>query len=211
MDPEYFSIIGAVLGGGVGFFAAVFAEPLRKSIFSPRLKLEYGKSEECNAQTPIKFTQQVDLEGHEQKFQQRATYIRVKVTNQKLALAKNCRAYLINIEKENSRGIFENTIYADSIQLAWSCQADTGFKAIDIPNGVSQFLDLMSVYQISSTFKLELNVLPFRYESILKEKGKFRFTVQVSGENINPAFIKIVFNWSGSWDKYDAYTYSTSS
>jgi len=32
------------------------------------------------------------------------------------------------------------------------------------------------------------------------------FTIQVSGEVVKPAFIKIVFRWAGVWDKYEAHT-----
>ncbi len=39
-----------------------------------------------------------------------------------------------------------------------------------------------------------------------EHQARTTLTIQVSGEVVKPAFIKIVFRWAGVWDKYEAHT-----
>jgi hypothetical protein len=39
-----------------------------------------------------------------------------------------------------------------------------------------------------------------------ERQARTTFTVQGSGEAVKPAFIKIVFCWTGVWDQYEAHT-----
>ena len=39
-----------------------------------------------------------------------------------------------------------------------------------------------------------------------EHQARTTFTIQVSGEDVQPAFIEIVFRWAGVWDKYEAHT-----
>jgi hypothetical protein len=205
MAGELTTIIPALVGGAIGFASAVFSEPLRRWLFSPKLTLSFENSSDYRARTPEQVTfrdpqcSAVPIHStHE------AEYIRIKVVNSARPLAKECRAYLVAIEKQRPDGGFESTFYCDSIPLAWSCREDRAFDPVDLPNGVAQFIDLVSVRSISSDYKLEIRPLPLRYAGFLRDKGTFRFTVQVSGENAKPVFMRVRFAWDGSWDKYVA-------
>ena len=205
MAAESIPYLPALVGGAIGFASAIFAEPLRRWIFSPKLLVSFEDSTDYRARTPETATYRdpaasaVPVHSNHE-----AEYVRVKVVNDARPLAKECRAYLIGIEKQQNNGAFAPTIYCDSIPLAWSCRDDMAYEPVDLPNGVAQFIDLLSVRSISDEYRLEIKPLPQRYVGFLRDKGTFRFTVQVSGENAKPVFITVLFTWNGTWDEYDA-------
>ena len=180
----------------LGFVTAVFAEPARQKIFKPKLALTFMNDTDHVAWTPHRGN------GEENE----AYYIRVGVKNISRRLAKQCRAYLVNIEKKEKTG-FERTIYADSIQLAWSCRVKgTELDGIDLPHGVVQYFDLLATTDKGNSYCPQIKPFPYRYEELISEENKvLRFTVQVSGDGLDPALIKIVFSWKGQWNKFDVY------
>lgn len=199
------SYLPAIIGGAIGFASAIFAEPLRRWIYSPKLVLTFEDSTDYKTRTPEQATfrdpQRSAVPIHSTH---EAEYVRIKVINASRPLAKDCRAYLVGIEKKQADGNFGTTLYCDSIPLAWSCREDHAYEPIDLPNGVAQFIDLISVRDISPEFKLEIKPLPLRYAGFLRDSGTFRFTVQVSGENVKPAFIRVEFTWGRVWNEYVA-------
>ena len=201
VSAESSAVLNTLVGAVLGFAAAVFAEPLKQWIYRPKLKLIFDEDPGCKARTP----EQAQLQGGPRPVQSthEADYIRVKVINTKPAIAKNCRAYLVAIEKADDSGNFKPTIYGDSIPLPWACRGEEAYGPLDLPRGIVQFVDVVSTRSVSKDFKPEIKPIPFRYIDLFREHGKFRFTVQVSGENIKPVSIKVVFNWSGIWDKYE--------
>jgi len=202
---EFGSLVPALVGGAIGFASAIFAEPLRRWIYSPKLLLSFEDSTDYKARTPEQATfldpQRSAAPIHSTH---EAEYLRIKVLNDSRPLAKECRAYLVGIEKKQADGSFGSTLYCDSIPLAWSCREDRAYEALDLPKGVAQFVDLVSVRSISTEYKIEIKPLPLRYAGFLREKGTFRFTVQVSGENVKPVFIRVQFTWGGVWNEYVA-------
>jgi hypothetical protein len=197
------AIVSTIIGALLGFAAAIFVEPIKRWLYRPKLVASFGDSAEFQTQTkerqilkdPTDPTKQIIMDHT-------ANYIRVKIINTKSMLAKGCRAYLTKIEKRNKDGNFSDTIYCDSIPLAWSCRDNQRFQPLDLPIGVNQFIDLVSMREFSDSFHIELQIHPYRYESLYQEKGYFRFTIQISGENVKPVFIKVDFVWDGSWDTY---------
>jgi hypothetical protein len=186
-------ILKFLLGALVGFFIAVFAEPLRQKLFKPDLDVEFVNSPDYVALTP---------ENRNCK----AYYIRVKVSNRKRILARDCRAYLINIEKKDEKGKCLPTIYCDSIPLAWSLQKlGEQYSGIDIAKDVNQFVDIIKTTKTrndANSFYPQIMVTPFRYENLFGETGTFRFTIQVSAANADPKNIKLIFDWEGVWDDF---------
>lgn len=189
-----FTAIGWAVSFILGSVTAVFAEPIRQRFFRPILKLSFSNAEDCVARTGT-------VAGHN------AVYVRAKVVNQKRTLARRCRAFLVNVEQLNTRNVFEPTIYADSIQLAWSCREQgTQRDAIDLPHGVSQYVDVVATDQQLQNFLPQISPLPIRYKDLFDVTLKtLRFTVQVSGDGVDPEFIRIVFVWKGNWDSFDVY------
>jgi hypothetical protein len=183
-----------LLGFFSGFAAAIFAEPIRQWLFKPKLNLEYDEGRGCLSKTQEAISASVVGDAY---------YIRVRVTNASKIIAKDCRAYLVNIEKRDEKGGFASTVYCDSIQVAWSCQGrEDRYRGIDICKGVNQYLDLIVTRSNSDEFDPQIMVKPFRYSELFKETGAFRFTIQASAARANPATIKLIFEWNAEWDKF---------
>jgi hypothetical protein len=133
-----------------------------------------------------------------------AHYVRVKVLNTGRQIAKQCRAYLVNVEKWNeSTGKFESTIYCDSLPLAWSARGhEEAYRLLDVPRDINQFIDIISTRSPERDYRVETNIRLFRYADLFKEHGKFRYTVRISGDNVKPASAKIIFEWRGDWHNF---------
>ena len=187
------SDISGILNSIVSFFAGalvtIFAEPIRKRIFSPELALDYKKdSKDYVTRTNFQ----------DGKFD---IYVRAKVINKKKHLAKDCRAFLINIEKEDN-GNFVQTVYADSLQLAWSCQIDQmRYSAICLSYGVNLYFDIFRTTSTdppnAASFHPLANALPLRYndENLFFLPGKYRLTIQVTSSNANPIKMCLILQW----------------
>jgi hypothetical protein len=198
MSPECFAVLTTCIGAALGFVAAILAEPITRWIYRPFLFLDFTEEPGCKARTPEQILGQPTSPIHE------AEYVRIKVANTKPYVATKCRAYLVSVEKADDSGMFHPTIYCDSIPVAWACRGEDRFKGIDIPMGVVQYIDLLSTRSISNEYRIEIETILFRYIDLFRQHGTFMFTIQVSGDNVKPVFIKIIFKWAGLWNKYDA-------
>jgi hypothetical protein len=174
-----------------GFFTAVFAEPLRRWLYAPRLALTFGTSSHFLTRTP-------EI-GPNSQYE--ALYVRVEVVNTRAALAKSCRAYLVNVERKGTSRNFEPTEYCESLQLAWACQGKRKFDAFDLPRDAPHFVDIISTRPTSTAFALATEVTPLRYIQMLATPGVYRFTIVVSGDGVKPVTIRPAVDWNGVWDQ----------
>ena len=187
MNPLILSVVGFV----GGFFTALFAEPLRRWLYAPKLKLTFGASDHFLTRTP-----EISDSG-----QYESMFVRVKVENSRATLARSCRAYLVRIERQGASGKFEATEYCESLQLAWSSQGEQSFAAFDLPRGVPHFVDIISTRPTTPAFQLATKGTPLRYMQLLVTPGVYRFTVMVSGDGVKPVPIRPVVSWTGVWDQ----------
>ena len=185
-----------IIGYLLGFFSAVFTEPFRQWLFKPKLTLEFGSEVSgCVSRTRIANSRGEHVAD--------AFYVRVKVTNNSRFTARNCRAYLINVEKKDNAGKFIPTIYCDSIPLAWSCQGQRDpTRPLDIPKGVNQYVDVLSTNSQTGLYRPEITPIPFRYTELFEEAGEFVFTLQVAADQTPPVTTKVELEWHGSWDTF---------
>ena len=192
---EWVGFVTPLLPFFLGFVTAVFSEPIRRWIFSPLLRLSFEKNGNCVSHTPVQNG------GKEYE----AYYIRLKVENKKRPLAKACRAYLIDVEKQDENGIWKPTIYTDSLPLAWSCQERSEVRrALDLPYSVVQYVDIVATNNLHNNYSMQVTPLPFRYHSLFENEPKtFRFTVLVAGDGVRPKTAKIIFGWKGKWDDFE--------
>jgi hypothetical protein len=184
-----------------GFVSAIFAEPLRRWLFQSVLTLDFEKTDHfvtSTEETEKRFDPESGTVIETQK--RKARYVRVRVTNTSGSLAKNCRAYLVNIEQLGHSGQWEATVYCESMQLAWSGRGDGAYTAVDLPKNVPHFIDVVSMREKSATFQLEIKVLLKRYEAMLSTPGQYRFTILVSGENVTLKKLRLSLKWAGAWD-----------
>lgn len=188
-------LVTPLLSFFLGFVTAVFSEPLRRRIFRPVLRLSFEKNDSCVSHTPL----QNGGKEHE------GYYIRLKVENTKRPLARACRAYLIVVEEKDENGLWKPTIYADSLPLAWSCQErNDARRPIDLPYGVTQFVDVVATDSLLNNYFVQVAPLPFRYLGLFDDKRKtFRFTVLIAGDGVQPKTAKIEFGWKGTWNDFE--------
>lgn len=145
----------------LGFLSAVFVDPFREWLFRPNLQISFQNDSRCVARTPERG------DGQERE----AFYIRIRVENTKRRLAKQLKAYLVNVETRNNNGDFEQSVYADSIQLAWSCRIPNfALDPIDLPKGIDQYADVIATNSFSNSYIPQIMPFPYRYEQLFKNE-----------------------------------------
>jgi hypothetical protein len=180
-------VLGPAIGFAGGFLTALVAEPLRQRFFAPRLRLSFGNSEDFISHTPETRDGQTG----------QATYLRLRVENKSFRLAKACRAYLTNVQREDETGHPHPTQYCDSIQLAWSVRVDEAYGPQDLAQGVPYFVDVVSFRDDTNIFMPHVHGLPFRYSSIFENQGTYLLTIVVSGDGVKPSKTTIRVEWRG--------------
>jgi hypothetical protein len=111
----------------------------------------------------------------------------------------------VELEKH---GKFGPSIFADTLQLRWASQPDDiSAKPIDIPGDVSQFVEVISAGKNDSNYSLHSVVpMPFFCHSLFDETAKrLRLTILITSDDAKSQRIRIVFEWKGKWDTFDAY------
>ena len=193
-------IIKLITSGIIGGLIALFTPFIRRLIWGPKLELYFGNEiEGCVAKTPITIiNKKQEISNITEGF-----YIRILVVNTKYALARDCRGFLVNIEKQGEDGKFHHTIFCDSIQAQWACRSGQGFNGIDLPKGINQFIDIISTIKGNDCIHPKIEMFPDRYKILFSEVGTFRYTVQVSGNEVNPETIKFIFKWKGRWNDFE--------
>jgi len=76
------------------------------------------------------------------------------------------------------------------------------YSAIDLPRGLSRFVDVVSTRESSGDFRPALQFFLNRDLDLWRRSGEFRFTVLVAGDGIQPKLVKIRFVWTGTWDEF---------
>lgn len=186
----------ALASSFLGALIAIFSEPVRKWIFRPRLVAEFhGDRDDFIVRTPVR----PPGEPEHQAFG-----IRGYVHNTGRTTAYGCCAWLINIEKKNTTsGTFYQTPYHEVLPLQWSnCpNRDDKYNA-EIARGMGQYFDILMFNARRDDILTFAESMPFRFESLLRQHGDFRFTIKVAGDDFGPVALKIGLSWSGQWDNF---------
>jgi hypothetical protein len=163
------------IGFGLVSGAAIplVVEWLKRRFYGPRLEVLHGEGEsfiprsEEPGKTPGPFP---------------ARYLRVRVKNTGKMIAKNCRAYLVNIE-EIDHGIPKETFYRDTLRLRWAYEEEGELhEGVDIHTYVFMYFDVMSTkYEDNKSVSL-LQVAKLRHCFVnkLQFNKVYRFTRGVS-------------------------------
>jgi hypothetical protein len=185
----------SIANTAVGVIAGIFIKEIWDYFRRPLVKVSFDEhAEGCRAHT--RTGGNPPSEGY---------YIRAKVVNSRRRLAKSCRAFLVNVEQRNARGEFVPTTpaYDDSLALVWSAQFKEGNPPIDLPYGISQFVDIVSTDKLSAEFKVHA-LIPYRYDNLFNNTPKaLRFTIAVTGDDVEPGQVKVIFDWRGKWDNFE--------
>jgi hypothetical protein len=182
--------LGPLIGVLGGAAVAIFAEPLRRHLFSPKLRLEFSDSADCFPLTPMR---------HGTALLQ-ARYVRVRVVNPSQWVARACRVYLTNVDVVGADGICRPTVYSDAIQLAWSVSDGVEFGGKDLPSKLSSFVDVMYVNDGGNAIVPRTRSWPFRYDELFHSPGTYRLTLRISGDGVKASSVRILVTWNGLWN-----------
>jgi hypothetical protein len=184
-----------IIGGFIGFISALFAPilivPIKYFFYGPKLKLKFNNDD---------YAYKTEI----QKNNKTVHYIRAEVINTGCGIAKQCRAYLVNVQKMNPSGKFEPTHYKDSLQLSWAAKKEEKdkYNPLDLSKNISQFINVIIITE-PSEYKVQIQEDLYSYKSLLEgEKGTFKYTIHVSGDNVKPVLINIITEWNGNWDTF---------
>jgi hypothetical protein len=194
--------------GSVNFLST---ETPSSRVLDARLKVEFGQSDTFRFQTPFEMLDN----GYVVRW---SCYVRLRVVNVGRRVAKNCRGYLTQVEWTNDGGTFEPAPYYDSLPLIWSYKGkDQGYPAVDLLEGVDNYLDILATYSFpnrqppwdpkhdSERFELQTQYIPLRYSNLFSGTRTYRFTIQVSAEDVESQILRLVFKWNGKWNDFEAW------
>jgi hypothetical protein len=68
---------------------------------------------------------------------------------------------------------------------------------------MNQFIDVIGTIKDNPNVDPKIESKIFMHRSLFSEIGTFRYTIQVSGNELNPVKIKFIFKWNGKWDDFD--------
>lgn len=186
-----------IIGGLIGFTSALLAPiiiiPIKYIFFGPKIKLKFN-NDDYAYKTEIK------------RKNNTVHFIRAEVINTGSGIAKQCRPYLVKVQKMNSNGKFEPTNFKDSLQLSWAAknEEEDKYKPLDLSKNISQFINVIVITE-PSEYKVQVQEDLYSYKKLLGgEKGTFKYTIQVSGDNVKPVLINIISEWDGNWDTFKA-------
>jgi len=201
-DTFWASFAGPLAGFLGGFATAILAEPIRQRLFRAKLKLEFESDQSSRLSSPfLARAHSDDFAGEQDKYH--VQFIRVRVRNIEQYLARSCRAFLVDIEKQNEQGVFEQTHYYDSIQLKWASETQYPWHEIDLPYGVNKYIDVIETRSDSNSFYPCTEFLSSRLgEELLTQPGTFRLTILVTGDALDPQAAKLIFWWGGEWTTF---------
>ncbi len=128
-----------------------------------------------------------------------AKYVRVlaKCSSRIATTAKSCRPFLTRIERFDSTIGDYKILHDDPIPLGWSF---IGNQSLDIDREMDFYIDVVAVNNNDNRLTPQTIVDAETFANILKENGRYRFSIAVSGTNIRPARQRIEFEWKGSFD-----------
>jgi hypothetical protein len=110
---------------------------------------------------------------------------------------------LSGIDQKGASGSWESTNYGESLQLSWASHGDVAFEALDLPQRVPMFVDVVSVRDTETAFRLATRRKPFRLRKLCSTPGTYRFNVVAVGDNVAPVRVSLIFTWRGKWDEFE--------
>ncbi len=188
--------VGSVLGALIGWFIALYSEPLRRRLWGPRLWLDFKHDGRHVARSPFQGA-----------VRDQSEWYRVSVENVGGSSLASCEPFIINVEHEE-QGAWVQTAFIDPLPLGWSSMPPAQkFAAKDLPRRVPFFVDLAfageivdpSSGELSHVLRLELAYSPLRINDLCKDHGRYRLTVCVTGDGIKPAKLSVIILWTGDW------------
>lgn len=179
------AMVAPILTFIFGLMARPIVDWIERWLFGPKLSLIFDAYNGGFAFFDDVSRLDTDKESLPPEAKDGELYVRVCVTNDKMRVALNCRAYLVSIEKR-MRYDWE-PVLNESIPLIWSYN-DT-VEATELPQKVAKHFDVLRIYNTAATIyprlrsasghELKLKVL----ETAFNSPSLYRIKVLVSADN----------------------------
>lgn len=180
------TVAGGIIGVVVGWMLSILTRHFEEVWFGAKLTIE------CNGVPGNKDENPDDL------------YIKFRVRNStERHVAKNCRAYLVDLHKISNGKVVSGGLIPDTFQLPW---AGWDFEPRDIPFKVNQYVDLVHFSKHTSGWQIATK--PWFYPSLAplaEHRGTYRFTVVVAGDGATPQTKHIYVDYNGDWKSATPY------
>ena len=181
------AIVGAVVGG---LLSGPFSRYLDERFLGPRLKIDFKNGEEFKTEANL-----IVRGGQSYK----EIFIRARVRNESIQLAKNCTAWLVRVKKVHHAGT-ESTKYFDSRQIPW---ANNDFRPHDIPKDTEHYVDVVSVFTNVEGWNFKAMLFSSE-EDLCRYKGTLRFTILVTGDGAKADHCQIDVTYTGDRHQFAA-------
>ena len=196
-----------VIGGLmlVAYILGVVSTPIfgkiGKQLFGPKLKVDFDRSSCLFRHKERREGPTADVET---TYRLDVGYckVRLKVSNVRSRALKNCRGVLLRVERRGAKsGQFEETHYKGALPLAWLDKSNR--ETIDLDKGGVDYLDVLATDTMSRGFMPGLTVAAPEYDSLWRDPGVYRLTVQVSADGADPERALLLLDWKGHWENFD--------
>jgi hypothetical protein len=128
-----------------------------------------------------------------------AVYMKVRLRNDRLRLAKSCRVYLVELHEMREGKIIRGNKISDSFQLPW---AGYDYDARDVPYKVSQFVDIMTFGKEppeSWTFRTKPKFYQSLVTALSNYDGTYQFTILAAADGAQPVTAKVCVYYTKDW------------
>ncbi len=175
----------------LGFATAIFAEPIRRWLFRSNVSLVFqpriGFGRRC---VSLSTTTKPDV---------MAKYVRVlaKCSSKLCVPAIRCRAFLTRIERRGPGETKYTELHHDPIPLNW---AYIGSDPLDISPGMKFYFDVVAVNSSQNLLEPQTTISPVTWAELLKEPGRYRFSIELAGDNVGPVPETVEFEWKGNFN-----------
>ncbi len=130
-------------------------------------------------------------------------YVHLNINNKRKSLARNCKVFLVKLEKYNeSKKAFENINLEKHFHLKWANedQDKEGYEGLEIPGKYRRRVDLIHSEKGDTQVGFFIKIKWLGIGNRIGE-GIYRMSIQASGENTNTTTKKFIVIWKGAFLK----------
>jgi hypothetical protein len=186
MSDEILTLTGIVSSFAGGVISSACARYLDERWFGPKLSIHADNGPEYKVERPYN---QADEDSSN-------IYIRVKVTNDSKRIAKQCTAWLADVQEVRNGQAHKTSSYHDSKQLPW---AGSKREPIDIPYGTAHYVDVVVFSKHEPGWRFPVKLFASQQE-LTRYKGTYRLTVLVTSDGAKPVSRQIDVTYHGDWN-----------
>ena len=186
----------ALIGGITGGLVTGSFEYFQQKRTRPRLKLDYVGGQ----------ANKVESTFESNKLTVTEIFIRARLRNTGIKVARDCRVYLIDIKEVDHTSTHE-TSFHDSMVVAWPGWPED-FDARVIPRGIDAYVNVVSVRKNEAGWRFHVKNLFASQQALKGYSGTYRLTLLATADNADPVELKIDVTYNQDWHSLRAVSFS---